>query len=148
MERVSCNNIRCKHQSNEKGCDIDQIGINGTCQSFEKGFWYYVFLVWDKLAHSNFIDFVDIHHDSDLRIGIYYVCVMYHLIYSEREWGTCRFLCFHQTEGGPALSLGDIQKLLIDETRYTELYTDFMNGNLPGSNQKKALRKKDSQPFG
>lgn len=148
MRSICCENIRCKYYSSKGGCSKANIDINGTCKAFEKGFLYYVFLVWDKLSNSNFIDFVDIHYDPDLRLGIYYICSMYHLIYSESEWGTCRFLRFHQEEGGPALNFEDIQKLPLDKKKYVELYTDFMNENLPGSNQKVNPPKKHSQPFG
>lgn len=147
MAKVKCDNVRCKYYHAGKKCNgIVEIGQNGRCKTFEKGFAYYLFLVWDALQKSNFIDFVNINQNPDLRIGIYYVCRLYHIIFSESEWGTCRFLRFHTHKNGPALSYKDIMALSLDEDVFHELYADFMQGNLPHGDRK--APKKDSQPFG
>lgn len=147
MKKVYCDNSRCKHHTGEKGCaSTVKIGLDGKCESFEKGFIHYLSLVWTELSNSNFIDFVRIGMNPDLRIGIYYVCELYHLIYSESEWGTCRFLRFHATEGGDALGADEIMQREFDEKRFYELYEEFMADNLPGIKREES--KKSSQPFG
>lgn len=142
-----CENMKCKHYQPRNQCgSVVRIGSNGCCQSFEKGFFYYLDLVFDNLTNSNFIDFVQIRRNPDLRLGIYYICKLYHLIYSESEWGTCRFLKFHADKDSPALKAEEILERKCDDKQLFELYTEFMNGNGPAVKYMKP--KKGSQSFG
>lgn len=144
---MACENTRCKHYRAGNQCgSVMRIGADGRCQSFEKGLFYYLDLVLDNLKNSNFIDFVQIRTNPDLRIGIYYVCKLYRLIYSETEWGTCRFLRFHAGEGSPALRAKEILQRDWDEKQFFELYTEFMKGKAP--TVKKVKPRKRSQSFG
>lgn len=147
MDKIVCENTKCKHHQAGHQCgSVMRIGANGRCQSFEKGFFHYLDLVLDHLRNSNFIDFVQIRINPDLRIGIYYICKLYHLIYSETEWGTCRFLKLHADKDGPALKAEEILQRECDEKQLFELYTEFMKGN--GPTVKNVEPRKSSQPFG
>lgn len=147
--KVYCENARCKNLGKNDACSATvRIGPSGRCESFTKGFNHYVFLVWDALEKSNYIDFIDINRNPDLRIGIYYVCKLFHVIFSEMEWGTCRMLTFHKEEKGPALRREEIVALGLDEAEFDTLYKEFMAGRLPGPQRPVPEPEKTSQPFG
>lgn len=146
-KKALCKNIRCKHHNGSSKCSGNmKIGYDGKCTAFEKGFPYYLFLVWDSLQHKNYIDMVEINQNPDLRIGIYYACRLYHLRFSEAEWGSCRFIHLHDMESEASLKYEDFKDREVDEKVFDELFTDFMAGNLPNHSFQKP--KKNSQPFG
>lgn len=92
--KVYCENTSCKHYQDKDVCNTTvKIGSNGKCKSFEKGFVYYFHRVWDELGNSNYIDFVKINRDDDLRIGIFMVCKVYGISFSEMEWGFAEYSC-------------------------------------------------------
>ena len=145
--KVYCENTSCKHYQGKDVCDTTvKIGSNGKCKSFEKGFVYYFHRVWDELGNSNYIDFVKINRDDDLRIGIFMVCKVYGINFSEMEWGLCRILMFKESPKGEALHYDDIVSREMNHEEFDKLYRDFQNGILPSVTHEKT--KKDSQPFG
>lgn len=145
--KVYCENTSCKHYRGKDVCDTTvKIGSNGKCKSFEKGFVYYFHRVWDELGNSNYIDFVKINKDDDLRIGIFMVCKVYGISFSEMEWGLCRILMFKESPKGEPLHYDDIVSREMNHEEFDKLYRDFQNGILPGLTQEKP--KKVSQPFG
>lgn len=145
--KVYCKNISCKHYQSGDVCDTTvMLGYRGVCKSFEKGFVYYFHRVWDELRNSNYIDFVKINADEDLRIGIFMVCKSYDIIFSEMEWGSCRILMFEESAEGKALHYEDIVSREINHKEFGKLFCDFQNGILPAITYQKA--KKASQPFG
>lgn len=145
--KLYCKNNECKHHTENDSCNrVARIGCNGYCQNFEKGFYYYIHLVWRALGKSNYIDFIDINGQPDLRIGIYYVCKIYHLHFSVKEWAACRMLQFHMTENGDGLSYDQIVKGNLDVDECLKLENEFLQGNIPRLIEEKRL--KDYQPFG
>lgn len=145
--KVYCKNTGCKHHQFGDICDTTvKIGSSGRCNSYEKGFAYYFRRVWDELGDSNFIDFVKINADDDLRIGIFIVCKVYGISFSEMEWGLCRMLMFKESAEGKPLHYEDIVAREMNRDEFDKLYQDFKDGILPTVNRKKP--KKDSQPFG
>lgn len=145
--KVYCENTSCKHHKSGDVCDTTvKIGSNGKCKSFEKGFVYYFHRVWDELGNSNYIDFVKINRDDDLRIGIFMVCKVYGISFSEMEWGLCRILMFKESEKGEPLHYKDIVAREMNHKEFDKLFRDFQNGILPGVVHEKP--NKDSQPFG
>ena len=144
--KVYCDNTSCKH-CQKSVCDTTvRIGRNVKCESFEKGLFYYFNLVGDAMRNANYVDFVQINMDPDLRIGIYYVCTTYQLGFSIMEWGTCRLLLFRKEENGEALKWREIVSLEADKDAFTRICTEFTNGILPEINRQQA--KKDYQPYG
>lgn len=145
--KVYCRNVSCKHHCGKDGCDTTvKIGDGGECSSFEKGFVYYFHRVWNELGESNYIDYVKINADCDLRIGIFMVCKVYGISFSEMEWGLCRMLMFKESAEGEALRYKDIVSRETNEEEFDKLYQDFKNGILPTVQHKQP--KKKSQPFG
>lgn len=132
--KITCDNKGCKHNNMKKGCLVNiKINKRGKCQSFEKGFIYYIRLVWDALGNKNFIDVIEM--TADLRIGLYYVMQIYDLGFSEMEWGSCRLIMLKDGETGAALKYEDIIKRDTNEAKFYELYTDFYNGIIPGQSK-------------
>lgn len=143
--KVYCENTGCKHHCKDNVCDtVVKIGSGGRCRSFEKGFVYYFHLVWDALGNSNYIDMVKM--NDDLRIGLFYVMSVYHIGFSEMEWGLCRMIQLKDGEGGPPMRYEDIIAKGMDDEVFNKLYREFQEGKLPGINKEKP--KKTSQPFG
>ena len=143
--KVYCKNTACKHHSAQNKCNtVVQIGSNGKCNSFEKGFVYYIHLVWDALGSGNFIDAS--RFDDDMRIGAYYVMEMFHLNFSISEHGAWRWFSFKENKEGEALTYEEIVAREVDDEVFNQLYSDFMEGKMPGITKEEA--KKDSQPFG
>lgn len=148
MMRTKCKEFRCKHNRSEV-CALDggvEIGASGNCASFEKGIFYYFNLVWNALSRKNFIDMIEL--DNELRIGLYYVMSVFHIGFSEMEWGTCRMLVLKNGEDGPALKYEDIIALPVDKAALQKLYDEFNAGKLPGADVEKKAPPKKSQPFG
>lgn len=137
MPKFICNNVGCKHRVRRK-CTQTTVTIedNGKCESFEKGFAYYVRLVWRALENKNFIDALEL--TPDLRIGLVYVMKLYNLGFAEAEWGTCRMIMLKDGETGPALNYEDIIKREINTEELNRLFEDFQNGIMPGQNTQQA----------
>lgn len=143
--KVYCNNTSCKFHCKGDMCDTTvKIGSNGVCQSFEKGFVYYFHKVWNALGNSNFIDITKM--DDDLRIGLYYVMNVYHIGFSEMEWGLCRMLQLKEGEDSPPMKYEDIIAKGMDDEVFHRLYQEFQEGKPPEI--KKEKPKKETQPFG
>lgn len=137
MKKVTCKNTCCLHNIiATNGCDSTiTIGENGRCENFEKGFVYYFDIVWKALTSKNFIDEVEM--TPDMRIGLYYIMSVYHLGFSTQEWGNCRMYMLRDGEDGPPLRAVDIVKREMDNEKYKQLLDDFMDGILPGQNEKR-----------
>lgn len=145
--KVYCENTSCKHYQGKDMCGTTvRIGSNGKCKSFEKGFAYYFHKVWEALGEGNFIDYIKINADDDLRIGIFMVCKVYGISFADMEWGLCRMLLFQESEKGEPLHYEEIVSREKNNEEFHKLYDDFLNGILPTVNHEKP--KKDSQPFG
>lgn len=143
--KVYCENTGCKHHCNDNVCDtVVKIGSGGRCRSFEKGFVYYFHLVWDALGNANYIDAVKM--NDDLRIGLYYVMSVYHVGFSEMEWGFCRMIMLKEEEKGPGLKYEEIVARKMDNEIFNKLYAEFQEGKLPTVNKEKP--KREAQPFG
>lgn len=140
MRKVKCKNTCCRHNDIKTGgCKVTvEIGTDGRCRSFEKGFIYYIDLVWKALGGGNFIDALQM--TQDLRIGMYYVMSIYRLGFAEQEWGTCRMFLLKDGEDGPALKASEIVAREIDMEKFTQLVDDFENGILPGQNKEQEQR--------
>ena len=148
-----CKNIACKHNDRDR-CGIVRkvkIGRSGMCESFEKGFAYYTDLVFDALANTNMILPLDL--TTDLRIGLYYVMKIFHLGFSEVNFGPVlgRAYMLKRAEDKEGLKTSEIVQLPLDHDVLLELMTDFTKGILPGpgmEDKQQEPPKKTSQPFG
>lgn len=139
---IKCEDFRCKFHR-DGACGLDEavcIGADGKCSSFEKGMLYYFNLVWNALKNKNFVDAVEL--DEELKIGLYYVMSVFHLGFSEMEWGTCRMIMLKNGEEGPALNYNDIVALPVDEEVFRKLLSDFDAGILPGACAEKMFRRR------
>lgn len=146
MRKLACENVSCKHHnSTDNRCSLTpSIGPSGYCTKFEKGFLYYINLVWNALGNKNFIDAVEM--DEEMRIGLYYVMRLFHLGFTERVWGGIRMYSLSEGKDGPALKYEEIIKRKLDMNELEELLNDFNSGNLP--KMKEAPAKTKEQPFG
>lgn len=147
--KVYCKNTGCKHHGKDNGCDTTvQIGSNGKCCSFEKGFAYYFHIVWEALGNKNYIDMVEIKSNPDLRIGIFYVMDCYGLGFSEMEWGTCRMVMLKDGEKGKPLRYEEIVARELNDDKFSKHYEDFRNGIMPGREQSEEPKSIESKEFG
>ena len=147
MRRLICKTKYCKYHGNNDVCTKSTVEISGSsCVSFEKGFVYYIHLVYDELSHSNFI--IPNNLTEDLKIGLYYVMELFDLIYSIKEYGTWRMIMLHKKGETAALTTDDILKLPLNHEKFTHLYEEFNKGNLPNKDVKAEPPKVESQPFG
>lgn len=147
MRRLICKDICCKYHGAHNTCTKATVNIdNAKCQSFERGFHYYINLVWNKLDVSNMITPMDMTHD--LKIGLYYVMKIYDLGFTECERGSWRFIMLTKEKGGKGLMYEDIIKLPINSEVLMQLRKDYDNGILPGADIETEKPKKTSQPFG
>lgn len=145
----SCKRITCKHHCDGNRCDTKPVFGYGGCESFEKGFWYYISLVWEVMGNSNFIDCVHFGvHGDDLRNGVFYVMKIWGLIFNVREWGLCRFISLHKNEGEKALNSDEILEFPMNTDELQRLIQEFNEGVLPSSMVERKQPDKESQPFG
>lgn len=147
MRRLICKTKHCKYHGNNDVCTKSTVEISGSaCMSFEKGFVYYIHLVYDELGGSNFI--IPNNITEDLKIGLYYVMEIFDLVYGIREYGTWRMYGLHKKEETNFLTVDEILKLPINHEKFDHLYEEFQKGNLPNGETKEEPPKVTSQPFG
>ena len=145
MRRLICEDITCKYHDLNNVCKKATVEIAyKECQSYERGFHYYVNLVWNKLKNSNMITAMDMSHD--MRIGLYYVMKIFNLNFVDCEHGDWRFLMLVKEKGGKGLTYDEIIKLPMNTEALVQLNKDYDNGILPCAETEKP--KKESQPFG
>jgi len=145
MRRLICKDITCKYHDLNDVCKKATVEIaRRECQSYERGFHYYVNLVWNRLKHSNMITAMDMTHD--LRIGLYYVMKIFNLSFVDYEHGDWRFIMLVKEKGGKGLTYDEIIELPMNTEALIQLNKDYENGILPGAETEKP--KKTSQPFG
>lgn len=144
-----CHNKACRFYHIGK-CELKQISIDATgrCAEFKKGILHYVYLVWDAMGKSNFIDYAMVRRDPDLQIGLYYVMEMFGLGFTYSEHGFYQWITLRASEKGPALTVAEIQAMDINQDRLIELVDDLSAGKLPNQNTKRKNTPKDHQPFG
>ena len=148
-----CKNRKCKHHDRNK-CTIVRkvkIGASGKCECFEKGFCYYTDLVFDALDNTNMI--LPQSMTNDMRIGLYYVMKLFHLGFSEVNFGPVlgRAFMLKRKEDKTGLKTSEIVQLPIDHDVCLALMTDFAKGILPGPGMEDKQQdppKRKSQPFG
>lgn len=147
MRRLICKTIHCKYHGNNDVCIKPTVEISGSkCMSFEKGFVYYIHLVYDELDRSNFI--ISNNITEDLKIGLYYVMEIFDLVYSIREYGLWRTYMLHKKGETKGLTTDEILKLPMNHEKFHHLYEEFTKGNFPNSEAKEEPPKVTSQPFG
>ena len=147
MRRLICKDICCKYHGKNDTCTKATVRIDfAKCQSFERGFHYYINLVWNQLSHSNMITAMDMTHD--MKIGLYYVMKIYNLSFVDCERGSWRFCMLVKEKDGKGLTYEEIIKLPVDTKVLVQLQEDYHNGILPGAKTETEKPKKESQPFG
>lgn len=147
MRRLICKDITCKYHDLNDVCKKATVEIAcKECKSYERGFHYYINLVWNKLKHSNMITAMDM--TNDLRIGLYYVMKIFNLSFIDCEHGDWRFLMLVKEKGGKGLTYDEIIELPMNTEALIQLNKDYENGILPGADTETKKPKKESQPFG
>ena len=146
MRKLVCQDITCKYHGYNNVCQKATVEINfARCLSFEKGFGYYIQLVYEKLHSTNMILPTDL--NDDLRLGLYYVMETFDLKLIEREHGDWRWLMLVD-ENGKGLKTAEIIERELNMDKLTQHSINFENGILPNANVKKKKPKKEFQPFG
>ncbi len=132
--QVECKQNCCKYHNHDLDkCKKRKITIDSEnkCSSFEKGFIYYFYLVWDALGSSNYIDPIDMDRDYDLRIGMFYVAECFHLDIMRYQHGNWTFYMFCKDNSEKGLRYEEITEGEIDIDIMLKYYTDFDKGILP-----------------
>lgn len=146
MRRLICKDFTCKHNGSNNVCTKKTVEIDfAKCQSYEKGFHYYLQLVYRQLKHTNMVPLNEL--TDDMKLGLYYVMEIFDLDFSRHEHGTWSWVCLINKEN-EALNTDKILKRSIDTDKLMKHYNDFNNGILPNAATKKEEPKKTSQPFG
>lgn len=102
-ERI-CKNLTCSYHDGDAGCLHPNacypvvLDVAGSCEDYLKGTVYYLSKAFRALRSKNFIDFVEIDLDPELRICAYILTKAYSLGMYMSEWGTVRMLRFETTE--------------------------------------------------
>lgn len=147
MRRLICKDITCKYHGLNNVCKKATVNIEcRECQSFERGFHYYINLVWNALSHTNMITGMDMSHD--MKIGMYYVMKIYNLSFVDCTRGSWRFFMLVKEGDNKGLTYEEIIKLPLNSEMLIKLRKDYDNGILPGADTETVKPKKDSQPFG
>lgn len=147
MRKLICKDITCKYNGSNDVCTKKTVEIDfGKCQSFEKGFHYYLQLVYGKLRNTNMIPLNEL--NEEVKLGLYYVMEIFDLGFSESGHGTWRWVMLKDGENGKALMTKEIVKREINMEKLMKHIHDFNNGILPNAATKKEEPKKTSQPFG
>lgn len=158
--KIKCTRFTCKHNQSSSICTRPNIEIScDGCDSFEKGFAYYTNKVWNALDNSNMI--MPTNMNDDLKIGIYYVCRIWGLVFStyhRADW-LWYGLCQKNEDGvcGNCLTKDEITALNLNEEAMMVCYNNFNQGILPNGenedlfiteterNNKKLMEEKERQ---
>ena len=146
MRRLICKDFTCKHNGSNNVCTKKTVEIDfKECQSYERGFHYYLQLVYRQLKHTNMIPNNELNYD--LKLGLYYVMEIFDLGFCQREHGDWRWVMLID-ENNEGLNTEKIIKRKLNSDKLMKHYNDFNNGILPNAATKKEEPKKISQPFG
>jgi hypothetical protein len=147
MRKLICKDFTCKHNGDNNVCQKKTVEIDlAQCQSYEKGFHYYLQLVYGKLSNTNMIPLNEL--NEELKIGLYYVMEIFDLGFSQCEYGTWRWVMLKDGETGKGLKSAEIRKREINTEKLMKHFNNFNNGIVPNQGAKKEEPKKTSQPFG
>ena len=147
MRKLICKDITCKHHGDNDVCQKKTVEINfAKCQSFEKGFCYYLQLVYNELHSSNMIPLNRL--TEEMKIGLFYVMEIFDLGFSQCEHGDWRWVMLKDCETGKGLMTKEIVSREINTEKLMKHMENFMNGILPNQNHEEEKPKKTSQPFG
>lgn len=147
MRKLICKDFTCKHNGDNHVCTKPTVEIeyNAHCKSYEKGFHYYLQLVYGKLDNTNMIPFNEL--DDELKLGLYYVMEIFDLGFYPCEHGFWRWVMVG-TEENKGMKTDEIVKRDINMEKLMKHVHDFNNGILPNAATKTEKPKKTSQPFG
>lgn len=147
MRKLICKDITCKYNGSNNVCEKKTVEIDfGSCQSYEKGFHYYLQLIYGKLRSTNMIPLHEV--NEEVQIGLYYVMEIFDLGFSQCEHGAWRWVMLKDGESGKGLMTKEIVAREVNVEKLMKHINDFNNGILPNQNQEKEEPKKTSQPFG
>ena len=100
------------------------------CFENKKGFDYYLALPIIKMGSSNMlVPFGSL--DDEMKLGIYYLCKIYHIGFHRCVRADWEWFMFSQGEDGDYLSGDQIKKMNMDLQEYNKCKTDFQNGIFP-----------------
>lgn len=146
MRRLICKDFTCKHNGSNNVCTKKTVEIDfKECQSYEKGFHYYLQLVYRQLKSTNMIPNNELNYE--LKLGLYYVMEIFGLGFCQREHGDWRWVMLID-EDNNGLNTEKIIKRKINTEKLMKHFNDFNNGILPDAATKQEKPKKTSQPFG
>ena len=67
MRKLICKDFTCKHNGSNNVCEKKTVEIDfAKCQSFEKGFHYYLQLVYSQLRSTNMIPNNELNYELKL----------------------------------------------------------------------------------
>lgn len=100
-------------------------------------------LVYEKLNKTNFIAYMDLEINPNLRLGLFCVMSCYHIGFSNGQHGGWRWIHLKNGEDGAPLITEELRKLPFDMDEYRRLYHDFVIGAEPFDDDVKTIKKKE-----
>lgn len=94
-------------------------------------FNYYFEIVYNALKKKNYIDFIEIMNNPDLKYGLYYITRCYHIGYSFAEYGLCNMVMLMNGSNSKYLNYHDLQKIGIDRKEYEQCFCEFKKVGIP-----------------
>lgn len=130
---IKCRNRYCKHHCDGDKCSLKKayIGVDATCENYEKGFLHYFYYLLGK-SRSNFITDVDL--NEDMRYSIYYLMKCLPIMYGYD--GNRGIITFKDKENpSKIISIDAIYDMIatdrLDNDALNECIKDFMENGLP-----------------
>lgn len=99
-------------------------------------------LVYEKLKNTNFISYMDLEMNPNLRLGLFCVMTCYHVGFSHEQHGGWRWIHLKNGEDGAPLTTEELRKLPFDMDEHRRLYHDFVIGAEPFAADVKIAEKK------
>lgn len=100
-------------------------------------------MAYEKLDKTNFIAYMDLEMNPNLRLGLFCVMSCYHVGFSNGQHGGWRWIHLKNGEDGAPLTTEELRKLPFDIDEHRRLYHDFVVGAEPFAADVKIAEKKE-----
>ena len=132
---IECKNSGCKLRIYDEdndihycSCDTIEIDEEGKCESFEKGVFYYVKLVLNRIYNTNMI--LGSFLTDDFRIGMYIIMNMYHIGFSQMDYNGETIIFLKKGEDGKSLTGKEIYEMEYSIDDYNLMWYELDNGDI------------------
>lgn len=100
MVTFHCQRVGCRYCDDSDNCHCPDnevtFNINGKCSGYKNGVWHYITAVVVAMGRNTMIPSMEL--NTEVKIGIYFLSMLYDITYQYNEHGNWAWISFHEKD--------------------------------------------------